>query len=385
MKVLVTCPFGLSSVLGTELKRLKLKPYNSFERGTYVDTDWKWIYQINLWSRIANKVFVSLWEWIVKDFDALFNTVAGLDWNSYIDSSSNITVQVVTKNSQLHSMRTIQSVAHKAVISGLHKPTPNPSLVKEGKSPFIRREVDRGLIKKDKTTIYIHIENDVCQVFLNTSWASLHERWWRKHAWEAPLKENVAAGLILLSWWRFKQPLLDPCCGSGTFLIEAAMIARNIAPWLQRSFAFQQFKNFDEQLFQTLHEQAKDKQFEGKYQIIWCDQDFRMKDTVLENAKYVGVDDTITFQQKNFFNLDIISYQQEKLWIVSNPPYGKRLDSPTLSALYEKFAQDLKKDWVFGGIISSYFDFEKELNEKQWSKKRLYNWPDECAFWWKKM
>ncbi len=127
-KLLITCPFGLSSILGSELKRLKLQPYNSFERGTYVDTDSAGMYSINIWSRVANKVYLSLAEKKVENFDELYDVVASIEWGKYIHTTDiyDISVQVVTKNSKLHSTRTIQSVAHKAVISRLQNPPQSP-------------------------------------------------------------------------------------------------------------------------------------------------------------------------------------------------------------------------------------------------------------------
>ncbi len=399
-KLLITCPFGLSSILGSELKRLKLQPYNSFERGTYVDTDSTGMYSINIWSRVANKVYLSLAEKKVENFDQLYDVVATVDWGKYIHTSDDISVQVVTKNSKLYSSRTIQSVAHKAVISSLQNPPQSPFSKggsQEGVSLFAK-EGSKGWFLK--ISIYIHLENDYCQVFINTSGASLHERGWRTATGEAPLKENLAAGLVLLSWWKFKHTLLDPFCGSGTLLIEAAMIARNIAPWLQRKFTFEYFSDFDSALFSKIKKEAVSKQFDGNYTIIGCDSNPGMEDIILENAKNAGVEDTIYFAYEDFLRTDLADYRKnfcesgdkkngngeaENICIVTNPPYGKRIQAESLALLYQKLAKILAQNRISGWVISSYFDFEQELDMKQWSKKRVYNGADECAFWWKKM
>ncbi|PID35029.1 MAG: hypothetical protein CR971_00170 [candidate division SR1 bacterium] len=414
-KLLITCPFGLSSVLGSELKRLKLQPYNSFERGTYVDTDISGLYKINIWSRVANKVYLSLAEKKVENFDQLYDVVATVDWGKHIHTSDDISVQVVTKNSKLHSMRTIQSVAHKAVISSLQTSpyqTDLPLIPSSKEGPKRKASPCRGGVRRTegscteggsggflKTAIYIHLENDYCQVFINTSGASLHERGWRTATGEAPLKENLAAGLVLLSGWRFKHALLDPFCGSGTLLIEAAMIARNIAPGLQRRFAFESFSDFDAELFAQIRKEAVKQQFDGKYMIIGCDSNPHMEEIILENARNAGVEDTIHFACEDFLRMDLADYKKnfcesgnengnsetENICIVTNPPYGKRIQSESLALLYQKLADILAQNGVSGGVISSYFDFEQNLDMKKWSKKRVYNGADECAFWWKKM
>lgn len=124
MKILVTCPFGLSSLLGSELKRLSLKPQMTFERGVLLETDWRGIYLINLWSRIANKVYLHLGEEMILTFDQLFDFLQQFPWQEYLNTIEEINVQVVSNNSLLHSLRALQSIAHKSILTAFQKKHP---------------------------------------------------------------------------------------------------------------------------------------------------------------------------------------------------------------------------------------------------------------------
>lgn len=293
-----------------------------------------------------------------------------LDWKNYFFSPEEISIEVVSKKSQLHSTRTIQSIAHKAIIKSLGD-TSTPKSVKNTES-----------VQK---TVLIHLENDFVRVMINTSGASLHERGWRTQAGEAPLKENLAAGLVLLSGWRFKEILLDPFCGSGTILIEAAMIAKNIAPGLQRSFDFETFKDFDLALFTALKNEAKAQQFEGTYHLIARDRDAQMLEYTKANASKAGVEEMIQFEQGSFETLELeMITAEERIWVLSNPPYGKRLNVANLSTLYQKIAQQFQSQRLMGGIISSFSEFTSFIDSKLWKQKKLYNGADEVSFWWKK-
>lgn len=247
MKTLITCPFGLASLLAKELKRLSIIPIETLDTAVLAEADWRGIYSINLRSRIANKCYLILGESKVETFDQLFDFVHSLPWNELL-TSADISLQVVAKASQLSAERTIQSVGHKAILTKM-----GTNISAHGTAQF---------------QILLHLEQDHLRVCLNTSGASLHQRGWRKQTGSAPLKENLATAMVLLSGWKFQAPLWDPFCGSGTILIEAGMIAKNIAPGLQRSFAFQQFKNYQADLREEVIQNAKEKQFQGTYQLF---------------------------------------------------------------------------------------------------------------------
>lgn len=190
MKILVTCPLGIGSLLASELKRLGEKPFGTFERGTWVETDLAGMYRINLHSRLANKVYLQIAAGEAKTFDELFEQVKKSSYGQWI-SNTNISIKVASRFSQLTSLRTIQSVAHKAVLESVK---------------------NFGKEESFTTDLLLILENNQLSLFLNTSGASLHQRGYRSQAGLAPLKENLAAAMVLLSGRKFRSPLRDPFC-----------------------------------------------------------------------------------------------------------------------------------------------------------------------------
>ncbi len=360
MKILVTCPFGLASLMSSELKRLWFQIDKTFDTWVYLQTDLKWIYQINIWSRIANKVYLLLAEWASQTFDELFDLTSSFPtWSEYISHIDEISISVSIKKSQLTSAKTIQSISHKAIINSIQSQPENPF--------------------QEKKEILIHIENDHAQIFVNTSWKALYQRWYRTQTGDAPIKENIAAAMILLTGWKFKETFVDPFCGSWTLPIEAAMIAKNIAPGTNRNFSFQYFQNYNPELFDSLVQEAKSKIFDAKYSIFWYDKDNEMIPVARENARNAGVEDIVVFEQSDFLSLVI----PEKSRIISNPPYGNRLKPEDLTSLYQKLSVDFQS--ASGWFITTFSDFKNMIDERLRSRKMLYNGPSECDFRYKKV
>lgn len=363
MQILITCPFGCASLLTTELKRLKLPLIESHP--TAILTEWTRtdIYRINLWSRIANKVYAVLWEDNITNFDQLFDFVLSLNWNSLFVQTTKFSLHAATKNSQIMSEKSLVSVSHKAILTSLN----------------ISEKSIQDNTKEQE--VFLFMSWNQLKVCINTSWASLHQRWWRVQTWLAPLKENLAAAIVLLSWWKFQKPLIDPFCGSGTIAIEAACIARNIAPWKHRNFAFQQFKNFDFNIWNELLLEAKNSEYENKYQIVARDIDEKVLWFARKNAENTGVADCITFEHQDFQS-GLMLFEWD-FWIVTNPPYGKRLSAnDDLNPIYEKLADYLKT--CYWWVISSYTWMWKLFNNKHFSHKQMFNWADEVDFYRKK-
>ena len=364
MRFLITCPFGLSNVLGNELKRLKIAPQESFATGAYATGEMKDLININLRSRIANKVYVELAHGPCVDFDALFAIVQSVDWSQYVWVGHAVAVNIHTNKSKLTSERTLQSITNKAIYQQLN--------------PTGGWRIDR---QADDVEVFVMIANDQATIFINSSGRALYQRWYRSETWDAPLKENIAAGLVLTTGWKYASHLRDPCCGSGTIAIEAAMIARNIAPGLQRHFAFEDRKIYDESQFTELEQEAIKAQFANKmYQISASDIDADLLKIAQENARRAGVADTI-----RFFDHDMLSpltpFDLENATIITNPPYGKRLTPTDLDAIYKQLI--LLVAHGRGGFITSYAD-SPSLVDNTWTSKKLFNGADECIFWTKK-
>lgn len=320
------------------------------------------IYNINLASRIANKVYLSLWQKKITTFDQLFDFVNSLPFLQYIKVWQKIDISVATKDSILNSSKTIQSISQKAMIK---------SILPAGQD---RREEDD---REYHFEVFIFIQKDICQVFINTSGDSLHNRWYRKYTVEAPIKENVAAWLVLLSWRKFKENFYDPFCWSWTICIEAAMIARNMPPWINRKFAFQNFPDYDHPLFQSIKEKLLSKVYtDKKYQIFGSDIDIDSIQSAKQNAINAWVEDTITFTQQDFLSISELSWH-----ILSNPPYGKRLQEFDLNQTYSHIDKLLSNETTTWWIISSYDWFQNIINPKTYSTKTIFNWSDKCIFW----
>lgn len=361
MKLLITCPFGTNKILNQELKFLGFSTFDHFSTWVYTNSDRWGIIRCNLWSRIANKVFIETARKAdITDFDTLFNLVHSVSREKYLYLWSDISIKTFSTNSTLNSLTTIQSIGHKAILKRL-----------EEKWDIV--------IKKAHTIfeIQIHINNNECSVFLNTSGNGLHERWYRKESWEAPLKENLAAALLFLSGRSWKNNLIDPCCGSGTIVIEAAMIAKNIAPWLLRSFAFQEFNNYDSELFSDYHSSAKNAIYSSSdYRIIWTDIDQSIINIAKNNAETAWVADCINFRRKDIRELAKGDFDK-KTYIISNPPYGKRLAPLDIHEVYQTFVEIAKIKNTEISIISSYQDFDN-LTQKRWSRKEMRNGAEIC-------
>ncbi len=362
----------LSTIAGVEslAKREILKEWWKIieVRDRMIEFTWndEVLIRVNLWSRVWNKVYkVLIKENNVDNFDKLYDLVYLSEIKEYFKHKNQFKIKVKTINSDLTSVPTIQKIATKAIINNI-----------------TNNSWERVLFDKeqDQIEILVLIINNKLRILLNTTWEALHKRWYRKETWEAPIKENLAAALVLLSWWRFKEPFYDIFCGSWTIAIEAAMIAKNIAPWLNRDFIFNSLGFINKELFNKQKDKARKKIYNWDYNIIASDIEDYMIGIAKENAKKAWVSDIIVFKE-----LDFNYYLTKPLdWIlVSNPPYGDRLDIKDINDFYNKINNLLinnsKLRWW---IITSYFLwFNKIINLKKYKRRKLYNWWEKTYFY----
>lgn len=359
MKFVLTTPYWLESLASKELKKLWYNPVSST---WMVFFDWKKesIPNVNINSRIWNKLYLEIWSWSVEKFQDLFELVDSVDWKKYILSGQSVLVNANTKNSTITSIPAIQKAGKKWIIK---------SLVWEN---YMKEEADSQQIE-----VFIFIDNNVWKIYLNTTWEWLFKRWYKKHFSEAWLKENVAAWLILLAWWKFSDSFYDLFCGAWTIPIEAAMIAKNIAPGLFRNFAFESFDWFDEALLKKEKELAESRIFTRNYNIFGFDVDSSMIDFAKKNAKNAGVEADISFAKKDFLEFDCSKLQ----WtILSNPPYGIRLTNFDTKNLHKKLARCLidnnNVNWWFFTVYEDDF-----LNNSSFKKKKMFNWQQKAWFY----
>ena len=373
MNLLITCPQWLSSVLTSELKRLGMKPYDTFPHGTYVETDMRGMMEANLRLRSASKVFLLVNEATVTNMDDIFAESKAIDRSPGITADDHIRIVATSTHAGIISPKAMQSVAHAAIVQWAGC---------------------RGDFRDDEHTkeIYINCGPDSCRRYINTSGDSLHKRGYRTQTSDAPLQETLAAWLILQSWRKSHIPLRDPCCGSGTICIEAALIARNIAPGLTRSFTFQSFPIYRADLRESIITDAKSKQYNKTYHIHGSDIDPNIIPIAIVNATRAGVVDCIDFDVSSLTregwggfatkaeSLPVMG-RQEGLYIITNPPYGQRIGwSDDLASLYDTLLSYYTQ-WAKGWYITSYrHDIPASLRP-QIKTRQVMNGGMECTMY----
>ena len=365
MHFVITCAAGLESILKKEIEIAGYQVIGSWPTLVRFKGDLSVIAKINLRSRVWNKLFLELEYHITADFNQLFDLIQTIDWKMYVQGNP-ILVTAISKQSTLTSTPTIQSITKKSIVKKLLN----------GKEWQLPEDHSKEAIE-----ILVHIERDMCSILLNTTGESLHKRGYKKATWEAPINEALAAWLLLLSGWKFSEPLYDFFCGSGTIVIEAALLAKNIAPGCFRKFAFQSFKRYDQTLFTTELEAAKAKMMlEKHHTIIASDIDPKMISIAQENAKHANVTDYIHFEIKNIS--DYMNAQELAWTMVSNPPYGLRMNTYDLEKIYytitELFTKHTK---LHGGVITSYERFLPEDEWWTWKKSMFFNGGERCWFY----
>lgn len=356
MEVLIASPIGVSHLTQAELKTCWFSARVVSPALCTTQADWPWVYKLNISLRTANRVYVQLAKSPVKNFDQLFDLVQTIERSQYIAPNHPIVVNAQSSNSGLHSVRTIQSIAHKSI------------LVKMTGSREAKREQDESYMPTD---LLIQIVNDQCTIWLNTSGESLHKRWYREQAGAAPIQETIAAALILQSGRDAKTDFRDPCCGSGTIVIEAAMIAANIAPGKYRDFACHFFPNADDAIWDKVYADALVAEKIPTISIRATDIDPKMITMTHENAYNTGVEKYIVHSVKAFAHDDTFTW-----CIVTNPPYGIRIAAE--ADLCNQLIAQL--EICRGGMIVP----EWQKVQFPWAKSMpVRNGPEDCIFWYK--
>lgn len=359
---ILTCSLWLEALVKHEVKKQGWNITEVHDKAIYFDGEIELIARMNIWSRFWNVLYFVLdSENNVTNFDSYFDIVFSQDWKKYIPRGFKVNIKATSLKSELGSTSTLQALAKKAIAKKIMG------------ERYLEEDEDIG-----KIDIRILIENNTLRILLNTTGTGLHKRWYREMTWDAPLKENIAAGLVILSGWKFREPLYDIFCGSGTIGIEAAMIARNIAPGMKRHFAFEKWTWLPENIYEQEKTLAKKQEFTGEYKIYCSDIRKDIIELAKRNAKFAGVGDTITFGTQ-----DYTTYIRRDLewYLISNPPYGLRLDEADVPKIHQDISELLKKNTkLFGGIISAHSEFEEYSNMK-YKKRKLYNGWEMCYFY----
>jgi len=365
LNLIATATAGLEAVVGRELEALGY-PHEPIETGRVpFAADETGICRSNLWLRCADRVLLRMGRFDAADFDALFERTRALPWERWIPADAAFPVRGRSVKSQLSSVPACQRTVKKAVVERL------------GSAYGLRWFTETG----PACVIEVSLLKDVATLTIDTSGAGLHKRGYRKLVGAAPLKETLAAGMILLSFWKPDRPLIDPFCGSGTIPIEAALIGRDIAPGLERTFAAEDWPGLPKRLWDQARAEARDRIKPAlPERIIGTDIDAGVLSLARHHARAAGVADDIHFQQQAFADL---SSSRQFGCVICNPPYGQRLaDGGELRELYESIPLVLRNlpTWSHF-ILTAWPGFEKLIGRKADRRRKLYNGRIECTYY----
>ncbi|MCL2673998.1 MAG: class I SAM-dependent RNA methyltransferase [Defluviitaleaceae bacterium] len=357
LNLIATTTFGLEAVVKRELERLGVAGPKASDGRVDFTGDVTTIARANLWLRSSDRVLLNMGEFTAMSFDELFEKTKALPWGDWITKDGKFTVTGKSVKSALYSVPDCQAIVKKAVVEKLK----------------LRHKVDWFDETGPEYKIQVAILKDVVTLTIDTTGPSLHKRGYREIAGNAPLKETLAAALIDLSFWRRDRILLDGTCGSGTIPIEAALMARNIAPGLNRSFSCRSWPQIDENIWKNERKRAYEAiDYDIEPQIYGYDIDPSAIEIAKANAAKAGVDDCIHFEA---MPLSKITLPGEHGVAIMNPPYGDRMaTAKEAAALYREmgslFASD--KTWSVY-VITSDEDFEKHYGKKADKKRKLFN------------
>ena len=357
--LLVPCHFGLEAVLKREIYDLGYEITKVEDGRVTFEGDEEAICRANIFLRTAERVMIQVGRFKATTFEELFQGIKNLPWEEYITEDGKFWVKKASSiNSKLFSPSDIQSIAKKAMVERMKQKYHKEWFKEDGASYPVR----------------IFLLKDEVTVALDTSGDSLHKRGYRTMTSKAPLTETLAASLIMLTPWRKDRILVDPFCGSGTFPIEAAMIAANIAPGMNRDFTAEEWTNLiDRKLWYECVKEAEEMiDTTVKVDIQGYDIDGDVIKAARENAKRAGVEHMIHFQQRAVADL---SHPKKYGFIITNPPYGERLeDKADLPELYTQIGQAYQRldSWSMF-LITSYTDTEKYIGRKADKNRKIYN------------
>ena len=353
------CHFGMESVLKKEIYDLGYEITKVSDGRVYFEGDEEAIVYANIFLRTAERVLINVGEFKAETFEELFQGTKNIEWEKYIpeDAKFNV-VKAASVKSKLFSPTDIQKIMKKAMVdrlSGVYHRT-----------HFEETGIEFG--------IRVMINKDIVSVGIDTTGTSLHKRGYRLLTAKAPIAENLAAAIIMLSPWKEDRILVDPFCGSGTFPIEAALIGANIAPGMNRHFAAENWTHLlNHKLWSECRADARERiQIPDKMDIQGYDIDPEMTEIARENARKAGVDKFIHFQTRG---VEELSHHKKYGVIITNPPYGERLmDNESVAAIYKTLGERYKSldSWSMF-MLTSYADAENQIGRKADKNRKIYN------------
>ena len=359
----VTCPRGLEAPLSQELEQIKCQDIRAVDGGVACKGGMEQVYRINLHSRTASRVLLRLTKSGYRNEQDIYKAAKNIRWTDWFDLEQTFKVKVEGKRAQVKSLDFVGLKIKDAVCDVFRDAC--------GARPNV------GKIRPD-IRIHAFIDERDIQIFIDTSGEALFKRGYRQDTGEAPMRENLAAGLLLLAGYDGTQPFQDPFCGSGTIVIEAAWIATRRAPGLMRRFGFEKLKNFDAALWKKLQHEAETQIRPAPAPISGSDNDRYMIRAAVANAQAAEVDPFIRFEVKDAQDT---RPNGEGGILISNPPYGVRLaEVQALQALYPQLGAWLKQHYAgwLAGMFTGDRDMPKFMRLSPKRKIPLYNGNLDC-------
>ncbi|EHL95885.1 hypothetical protein HMPREF9103_02623 [Lentilactobacillus parafarraginis F0439] len=371
-KLMATCAAGIEALVGKELQNLGYDVQVENGRVRF-EGDERDILTTNLWLRTADRIKIIIDEFDARTFDELFEQTTANAWDTYLPMDAKFPVEGRSHNSKLHSVPDSQAIVKKAIVSSLSETYHRHTRLPETGALF---------------PLEVAINKDHVMLTLDTTGSSLFKRGYRIEKGPAPLKENMAAALILLTSWYPDMPFLDPMCGSGTLPIEAALIGRNIAPGFNRDFICEQWPWISSTVAQEVRDEADAKaDYETELDIAGNDIDGSMIEISKRNALEAGLADDIHFKQ-----VAVADFKTDKIngVIIGNPPYGQRMsDKESVHKLYKQMGQTFRPMTSWSKyFLTSDLEFEQYYGQSATKRRKLYNGSlrtDYFQFWGKKI
>ena len=355
---------GLEPVLAKELTQLGANDVKIGRRMVSFTGDKEMMYRANFQLHTAIKILKPIRHFKANSADDVYEEIKKTDWTTYLDDNKTFAVDAVVFSEEFRHSKFVSYKVKDAIVDQFREKTgnrPNISVT----NPDIR--------------LNIHIAEDQCTLSLDSSGESLHRRGYRQESVEAPLNEVLAAGMILMTGWQGDTDFIDPMCGSGTLLIEAALIAHNMAPGLfRKEYAFEKWADFDAELFDRIYnDDSQEREF--KHHIYGYDIDMKAINTARLNVKAAGLTNSITIEQQDFKDF---KQPQEKSLMVTNPPYGERISTPDLLGTYRMIGERLKHEFTGNDawVLSYREECFDQIGLKPSLKIPLYNGSLECEF-----
>jgi len=359
-----TCPRGLEQLLADELQKIAARSIKVTDGGVSFDGDWAVCYAANLHSRIATRILWQVGRGKYANEEDLFNAAYKLNWPQWFEVKHDFMVKVTGVKCPLKSLEFATLKIKDAVCDKFRQAV--------GSRPYIDT-------KTPAVRIHAYLTVDEYQFYVDTSGAALYQRGNRGASIEAPLRENLAAGILKLSGWQPGQAFLDPMCGSGTFLLEAAMVALDIAPGLKRSFGFEKLRTFESDVWKKIKNQALSKVKNVSFQKIYgSDMDLRAVRVTRQNLEAAGLLEAVQVAHVDMVN---VVPPADSGVLVANPPYGVRIgEDEELAMLYPKMGEALKRKFAGWNTYFLTNDLRMPKLMRLTPSKRtpLFNGPLEC-------